>query len=239
MNGEDILFAMTSLGFENYGEALKIYLARYREVSTRETPWALLRSALTFDRTLLPVVSISALVNPALREKLVLLLTALTPPFLSATLWIHPRKVPTTSLATLSRISLSTRGTIIESSTYQRARPFLPFRCIYVAIGLPRSGNAYRHGPQISVAGYHKLGSGHGSVETWRHERRFKLAKQYRHDHGLYAAQFSATLKFGTLTVSMACNRLQFLLYCVLSTTNEGARGREVMGSMYSSKAGH
>lgn len=33
MNGEDILFAMTSLGFENYGEALKIYLARYREVS--------------------------------------------------------------------------------------------------------------------------------------------------------------------------------------------------------------
>lgn len=35
VNGEDILFAMTSLGFENYGEALKIYLARYREVSYR------------------------------------------------------------------------------------------------------------------------------------------------------------------------------------------------------------
>lgn len=32
VNGEDILFAMTSLGFENYGEALKIYLARFREV---------------------------------------------------------------------------------------------------------------------------------------------------------------------------------------------------------------
>ena len=32
VNGEDILFAMASLGFENYGEALKIYLARYREV---------------------------------------------------------------------------------------------------------------------------------------------------------------------------------------------------------------
>ena len=31
VNGEDILFAMTSLGFENYAEALKIYLARYRE----------------------------------------------------------------------------------------------------------------------------------------------------------------------------------------------------------------
>lgn len=34
VNGEDILFAMTSLGFENYSEALKIYLSRYREVST-------------------------------------------------------------------------------------------------------------------------------------------------------------------------------------------------------------
>lgn len=34
MNGEDILFAMTSLGFENYAEALKIYLSKYREVSS-------------------------------------------------------------------------------------------------------------------------------------------------------------------------------------------------------------
>jgi len=32
VNGEDILFAMTSLGFENYSEALKIYLSRYREI---------------------------------------------------------------------------------------------------------------------------------------------------------------------------------------------------------------
>jgi len=32
VNGEDVLFAMTSLGFENYGEALKIYLSRYRDV---------------------------------------------------------------------------------------------------------------------------------------------------------------------------------------------------------------
>jgi histone H3/H4 len=30
VNGEDILFAMTSLGFENYAEVLKIYLAKYR-----------------------------------------------------------------------------------------------------------------------------------------------------------------------------------------------------------------
>ena len=34
VNGEDILFAMTSLGFENYSEALKIYLSKYREVSS-------------------------------------------------------------------------------------------------------------------------------------------------------------------------------------------------------------
>ena len=32
VNGEDILFAMTSTGFENYAEALKIYLGKYREV---------------------------------------------------------------------------------------------------------------------------------------------------------------------------------------------------------------
>jgi nuclear transcription Y subunit beta len=38
VNGEDILFAMTSLGFENYAEALKIYLSRYREVSRKKSP---------------------------------------------------------------------------------------------------------------------------------------------------------------------------------------------------------
>ena len=32
VNGEDIIFAMTSLGFENYAEVLKIYLAKYRAV---------------------------------------------------------------------------------------------------------------------------------------------------------------------------------------------------------------
>ena len=38
VNGEDILFAMTSLGFENYAEALKIYLSKYREVSLVSSP---------------------------------------------------------------------------------------------------------------------------------------------------------------------------------------------------------
>ncbi|KAI5291093.1 hypothetical protein KEM54_006359 [Ascosphaera aggregata] len=37
VNGEDILFAMTSLGFENYSEALKIYLTKYRETQTTRT----------------------------------------------------------------------------------------------------------------------------------------------------------------------------------------------------------
>jgi hypothetical protein len=35
VNGEDIIFAMTSLGFENYAEVLKIYLAKYRDVAPR------------------------------------------------------------------------------------------------------------------------------------------------------------------------------------------------------------
>jgi len=37
VNGEDILFAMTSLGFENYAEVLKIYLAKYRQ-SNKDAP---------------------------------------------------------------------------------------------------------------------------------------------------------------------------------------------------------
>lgn len=35
VNGEDILFAMNGLGFENYAEVLKIYLAKYREHMSR------------------------------------------------------------------------------------------------------------------------------------------------------------------------------------------------------------
>ncbi|KAI4249841.1 MAG: hypothetical protein LQ352_005533 [Teloschistes flavicans] len=38
VNGEDILFAMTSLGFENYAEALKIYLSKYRESPAPHPP---------------------------------------------------------------------------------------------------------------------------------------------------------------------------------------------------------
>lgn len=31
INGEDVLYLMNSLGFENYAEVLKIYLAKYRD----------------------------------------------------------------------------------------------------------------------------------------------------------------------------------------------------------------
>ena len=37
IGGEDILYAMATLGFENYAEALKIHLARLRQV--RVTLW--------------------------------------------------------------------------------------------------------------------------------------------------------------------------------------------------------
>ena len=34
INGEDIIFAMATLGFDNYIEPLKIYLQKYRDVCT-------------------------------------------------------------------------------------------------------------------------------------------------------------------------------------------------------------
>lgn len=33
INGEDVLYSMVTLGFDNYAEACKIYLAKYRSVS--------------------------------------------------------------------------------------------------------------------------------------------------------------------------------------------------------------
>ncbi|KAL3267892.1 hypothetical protein HHI36_007031 [Cryptolaemus montrouzieri] len=36
INGEDILFAMSTLGFDNYVEPLKIYLQKYREAAKIE-----------------------------------------------------------------------------------------------------------------------------------------------------------------------------------------------------------
>ncbi|KAH7948352.1 hypothetical protein HPB52_020788 [Rhipicephalus sanguineus] len=35
INGEDILFAMSTLGFDNYIEPLKLYLQKYREVAMK------------------------------------------------------------------------------------------------------------------------------------------------------------------------------------------------------------
>jgi len=44
INGDDLLWAMSTLGFEDYVEPLKVYLAKYREVSgdggrVREREW--------------------------------------------------------------------------------------------------------------------------------------------------------------------------------------------------------
>uniref|UniRef100_A0A0V0GBE5 Nuclear transcription factor Y subunit beta n=2 Tax=Triatominae TaxID=70999 RepID=A0A0V0GBE5_TRIDM len=38
INGEDILFAMTTLGFDNYVEPLKLYLLKYREATKGVKP---------------------------------------------------------------------------------------------------------------------------------------------------------------------------------------------------------
>ncbi|KAI4247784.1 MAG: hypothetical protein L6R40_001370 [Gallowayella cf. fulva] len=58
VNGEDILFAMTSLGFENYAEALKIYLSKYRECGLEMHRtwhltfyWLVLHTLLVYGRT--------------------------------------------------------------------------------------------------------------------------------------------------------------------------------------------
>lgn len=52
INGEDILTSMKSLGFDNYEGVLKIYLAKYREVSfilPHESARALLTQAAPLD----------------------------------------------------------------------------------------------------------------------------------------------------------------------------------------------
>lgn len=49
VNGEDVLFAMTSLGFENYGEALKIYLTKYREQTKSHDSTTHQATAATYD----------------------------------------------------------------------------------------------------------------------------------------------------------------------------------------------
>ncbi|KAL0407009.1 UNVERIFIED_CONTAM: Nuclear transcription factor Y subunit B-3 [Sesamum latifolium] len=39
INGDDLLWAMTTLGFEDYVEPLKIYLQRFRDMEGRRAPW--------------------------------------------------------------------------------------------------------------------------------------------------------------------------------------------------------
>lgn len=42
LNGEDVVWAMESLGFDHYSEVLRIYLARYRMVRAISSPIALI-----------------------------------------------------------------------------------------------------------------------------------------------------------------------------------------------------
>jgi hypothetical protein len=44
INGEDILFAMSTLGFDSYVEPLKLYLQKFREVSQTSQNFLLLRT---------------------------------------------------------------------------------------------------------------------------------------------------------------------------------------------------
>lgn len=36
INGDDLIYAMTTLGFENYTDILKMYLQKYREVKPKK-----------------------------------------------------------------------------------------------------------------------------------------------------------------------------------------------------------
>lgn len=50
IGGEDILYAMVTLGFENYAETLKIHLAKLRQVSTHTLLQCLASSSLVGRR---------------------------------------------------------------------------------------------------------------------------------------------------------------------------------------------
>jgi len=57
INGEDILFAMTTLGFDNYVEPLKLYLQKYREVCIRKPPHAPLNHLILLVHALILLVA--------------------------------------------------------------------------------------------------------------------------------------------------------------------------------------
>ncbi|EYU28263.1 hypothetical protein ABFS82_13G030000 [Erythranthe guttata] len=45
INGDDLLWAMTTLGFEDYVDPLKVYLAKYREIEGEKTSVAAVKDA--------------------------------------------------------------------------------------------------------------------------------------------------------------------------------------------------
>lgn len=170
---------MTSLGFENYGEALKIYLARYREVSTLGGSPNCCRSPVAntdITRTLLPVASINAQASLARKEKQVPPMTALTTPPCSETPWTLLLKAQLTSPATQLLTSPSIRGVFCDPLRPQpwsdHVRTYLLFRCIYVAIGLPLkrkclSTRPLSFGSWTSQAREHPRVHGNRKSSTW------------------------------------------------------------------------
>lgn len=108
VNGEDILFAMTSLGFENYGEALKIYLARYREVTIHIARYLWFSLANMYCRILSLAESTKSHLRPAVVPKMLRPQATITTCL--GTPWTLPRTTPPTS-RTVHPVVASTKRT--------------------------------------------------------------------------------------------------------------------------------
>ena len=83
INGDDLLWAMTTLGFENYVEPLKVYLARYREVRVGLAFLALIDPKWCDGERWLPVTIENALT-----------LASSAPPNMSSSLDVSPTNSP-------------------------------------------------------------------------------------------------------------------------------------------------
>jgi len=187
------------------------------------------------------VASINVLANPVRRVNPDPLTIALTVPSLSETLWIHPQKARLTLLATRSRISLSTRGLCTDlrfyTPTSNMRKLSYPFDVFMLLLDYPWSVYAFRHETQILVLSIKVSVALVDLSTTWRSGTNSSL-QPGKHDSSTmldrqmcYFPRWPATLDaFNTLTKSLACVRLHFLLCCVLLLTNE-ARGKEALVS--------
>jgi len=65
INGEDILFAMQSLGFDNYVEPLKVYLQKYRETGVKSVEQQANTNSSAASRSVVPKEEFSAVSGQA------------------------------------------------------------------------------------------------------------------------------------------------------------------------------